>query len=62
LVRSLPWSVLALIVIGGLIYSSGVFFYKRNTLRYHNTIWHGFVVCAAACHFTGVVVAMTEVV
>ncbi len=59
IVRSLPMATLMLMLAGGLIYSSGVFFYKWKSLRYHNTIWHGFVALAAACHFAGVTVAMT---
>jgi hemolysin III len=35
---------------GGLLFTSGVFFHTRTTLRYHNLIWHGFVFAGAACH------------
>ena len=31
------------IFLGGLAYTSGVFFYLKKSLRYHHAIWHGFV-------------------
>ena len=43
-----------LIAIGGLVYSIGVGFYVSRDLRYHKSIWHGFVLSAAACHYAAV--------
>ena len=51
----LPLAVLALIAIGGVLYSAGVIFHVLERLRYQNAIWHGFVVAAASCHFAAVV-------
>ncbi|MEL6750786.1 MAG: hemolysin III family protein [Pseudomonadota bacterium] len=56
--RSLSAESLALLVIGGALYTGGVVFYRWEALRYHNTIWHGFVTVAAACHFAGIALAM----
>ena len=64
-VRSLfdavPASVIVLLGVGGLLYSLGVVFHLRPSWPYHNAIWHGFVLGAAACHwiaiFEGVVQA-----
>ncbi|MDA8870730.1 hemolysin III family protein [Rhizobiaceae bacterium] len=58
IVRALEPQTLALVVLGGAIYTSGVFFYRWDDLRYHNTIWHGFVVTAAGVHFAGVALAV----
>ncbi|WP_068317981.1 PAQR family membrane homeostasis protein TrhA [Polycladidibacter hongkongensis] len=44
------------LVAGGLLYSVGTLFYIAKTLPYQNAIWHGFVLGAAACHFTTIVV------
>jgi len=59
IVQSLPTSTVVLIFVGGLIYSTGVLFYRKKSMIYHNTIWHGFVTVAAFCHFTGVAIALT---
>ncbi|MBI1238823.1 MAG: hemolysin III family protein [Alphaproteobacteria bacterium] len=44
----------ALIVVGGLLYSVGVVFHLWDNLRFHNAIWHGFVLAAAGCHYAAV--------
>ena len=43
-----------LIVIGGVLYSLGVIFHVWEKLRFQNAIWHGFVVIAAAVHYSAV--------
>ncbi|MBO3759355.1 hemolysin III family protein [Ciceribacter sp. L1K22] len=50
----LPMVSLVLIVVGGVIYSAGVIFHVWEKLRFQNAIWHGFVVSAAAVHYTAV--------
>ncbi|WP_117190564.1 PAQR family membrane homeostasis protein TrhA [Rhizobium terrae] len=51
----LPGVTVWLIVIGGLIYSLGVIFHVWERLRFQNAIWHGFVVAAAAVHYSAVI-------
>ncbi len=41
---------LALLGLGGVLYSVGVIFHLWTTLPFHNAIWHGFVVVAGGCH------------
>jgi hemolysin III len=55
LFRSLGWDTLGLIGLGGLLYSVGVAFHLWHRLPFQNAIWHGFVLAAAAVHFTAVV-------
>ena len=50
----LPLITMVLIAVGGFFYSAGVPFYLWERLKYQNAIWHGFVVTAAACQFTGI--------
>ncbi len=50
---------LVLLGAGGLLYSLGVVFHLWERLPFQNTIWHAFVLAAAACHFTAV---LSEVV
>jgi len=46
--------VFALMVAGGLVYSLGTPFLLWKSLRFHNTIWHGFVVVASVVFFVAV--------
>lgn len=51
----IPFVSMLLILIGGIIYSLGVIFHVWEKLRFQNAIWHGFVVAAAAVHYSAVV-------
>lgn len=61
MIDSLAWYALALLVTGGVLYSTGVIFYVNKRLKFARAIWHGHVVAAAAAHwaavFLGVVLA-----
>ncbi len=50
----IPFVSMLLILIGGIIYSLGVIFHVWEKLRFQNAIWHGFVVAAAAVHYSAV--------
>ena len=50
----IPFASMLLIIIGGVIYSLGVVFHVWEKLRFQNAIWHGFVVTAAAVHYSAV--------
>ena len=53
-IGALPSITMALIAVGGIIYSAGVPFYLWDRLKYQNAIWHGFVASAAVCHFIAI--------
>ena len=55
LLTTLSATTVTLIVIGGVLYSLGVIFHVWQKLRFQNAIWHGFVVAAAAVHYSAVV-------
>jgi hemolysin III len=61
MIDNLAWYALALLVTGGVLYSTGVVFYVNKKLKFARAIWHGHVVAAAAAHWaavlTGVVLA-----
>ena len=61
MVSDVPTGALVLLVIGGLLYTSGTLVFHNHRLPYRRAIWHGFVVTGAAIHyaaiFTGVVLA-----
>jgi hemolysin III len=50
-VAALPSLSIWLLAIGGALYSMGVVFYARRSLRFQNAIWHAFVLAAACCHY-----------
>lgn len=51
LYEKLPEQAIGLLVLGGLIYSLGVFFYVKKTVTYTHAIWHVFVLGGVTCHF-----------
>ncbi len=51
LFAAVPLPAVTLLAIGGLLYCLGVVFHLWRRLPYHNAIWHGFVLCAAGCHW-----------
>ncbi|MBK4215522.1 hemolysin III family protein [Paracoccus caeni] len=53
----LPFASMMLLLIGGVIYSVGVIFHVWEKLRFQNAIWHGFVVTAAAMHYSAVLMS-----
>ncbi|TPI35381.1 hemolysin III family protein [Mesorhizobium sp. B3-1-6] len=55
LVETLPTTSVALLVAGGIIYSCGVVFFAWKGLRFHNAVWHGFVVTGAGLHLAAMV-------
>jgi len=50
----LPSASLWLIAIGGVLYSLGTLFHIAQRLRFQNAIWHGFVLAAATCHYSAI--------
>lgn len=44
--------ILALLAVGGVLYSIGTIFHIWRRLLYQNAIWHGFVVTAASVHYS----------
>jgi hemolysin III len=51
---AVPFDVLIMIIIGGVLYSFGVIFYLWEKFLYHHVIWHLFVLSAAICHYVAV--------
>jgi hemolysin III len=41
----------ALVLAGGLFYTVGVWFYRREEVRYMHLIWHLFVLAGSICHY-----------
>jgi hemolysin III len=60
LVPVLPAASLWLLAAGGLLYSFGTLFHLWERLRFQNAIWHGFVLLAAGCHYSAVLLCLRE--
>jgi hemolysin III len=58
LISAVSLPTLILIAIGGALYSGGIIFHLSVRLRYHNAIWHGFVLAGAACHYAAVLIGV----
>ncbi len=51
IIEHLPHYSIVLLLLGGVAYSIGVFFYLWHTLPYNHAIWHVFVLAGSACHY-----------
>ena len=58
ILETVPAGALALIVAGGVAYTSGVFFFATKRLRHGHAIWHLFVLCGSVCHYLAVVICV----
>lgn len=52
--ESLSLYSFTLIALGGLIYTAGVIFYRRDDWKFNRAIWHAFVLTAASIHYVAV--------
>jgi hemolysin III len=55
---NMPSSVITLIITGAILYTIGVLFYVRRFFTYHHTVWHLFVLSAAICHFSAILMSV----
>jgi hemolysin III len=53
-IATTSWPVFGLMVAGGVLYSIGTPFLLLGRMRFHNAIWHGFVVAASIVFFVAV--------
>ena len=58
LLRDTSWLFLFFIVLGGVMYSIGVFFYSNPQKRYFHFTWHIFIVLASICHLIAILYLM----
>ena len=58
LIDGTSWVALALLAIGGVVYSTGALFYISKKLTFRRAIWHGHVVGASMLHYAAVLVGV----
>ncbi len=54
ILRDVPLMGVLWILIGGLCYTIGIFFYRKARFNQHHLVWHLFVLAGTASHFIGV--------
>ena len=54
LATTLSLGGVALLALGGVVYTLGVIFYASKRYRFGHAIWHGFVLGGSACHFLAI--------
>lgn len=58
LASSITLGALALLAVGGVLYSAGVAFYVNKRLKFGRAIWHGHVVAAASAHWAAILLGV----
>ena len=48
---ALPIGGFILLLLGGMSYTVGIFFYKANKIRYMHSVWHLFVLAGSILHY-----------
>lgn len=56
--QSLPLTNFLWLIVGGLFYSGGTYFYSKDKKLYNHAIWHLFVLAGSISHFVAIVTAM----
>ncbi len=54
-IEFIPAGALLMMLIGGLAYTFGVFFYLNNRIPFNHAIWHCFVMAGSAVHFFAII-------
>ena len=55
IIQNTSWLFIGLIVLGGLFYSAGAWFYMQKNRPYFHFIWHLFITFASISHFIAIV-------
>lgn len=55
LIQESTWTFVGFIILGGLAYTVGAWFYAQKTRKYFHMIWHFFIIAGAICHYVAIV-------
>jgi len=58
LYENLSMFSLIMLIAGGLMYSGGVYFYRKKHIKYFHSVWHLFVLAGTVMHFFSVLYAI----
>ncbi len=54
MIRTVAWQGMLLLLGGGLLYTGGILFYRKKTVRWFHMVWHLFVLAAAVLQFLSI--------
>lgn len=60
ILMSLSPLIVSLMVLGGTLYTFGSGFLLAGRMRFHNTIWHGFVMVASAVFYAAILIHLIQ--
>jgi hemolysin III len=52
---TIPFSSFVFLILGGVFYTAGTFFFIKDKTRYFHSIWHLFVLAGSTAHFFSVI-------
>ena len=55
---SLTFGFVLFIILGGIMYTIGAWFYAQKGRKYFHMIWHFFIILSSACHYAAIVFFM----
>ncbi|WP_333695855.1 PAQR family membrane homeostasis protein TrhA [Flavobacterium sp.] len=55
---NMPLHVLIWVIIGGVFYTSGVYFFVKSSKNYYHAIWHCFVLLGSISHFISIYLSL----
>ena len=53
-IKSVPINGIIFLILGGIIYTFGIFFYVQKKIPFNHAIWHVFVLIGSFCHFSAI--------
>lgn len=59
-VQALSWRPLSLILLEGVLYTAGTWFFARDHKRHYHAIWHLFVLGGAMAHWAAILLIILE--
>ncbi len=60
IVESISWRPLCLILLEGILYSTGTWFFAHDGRRHYHAIWHIFVMAGAMAHWSAILLIILE--
>src|SRR5699024_9991864 len=55
IIRETGWILITLILLGGISYTVGAWFYSQKERKYFHIIWHFFIIIASGLHYAAIV-------
>jgi hemolysin III len=60
LFRNIPHDVFVYLIVGGIFYTAGTFFYMLKKMQYRHAVWHLFVLAGSISHFYAILLLLMK--